>query len=667
MPAVDGSLLTGVNAAKIATRTVAATPPGAGQVLGWNVTSNQWEPSAGNANAVTYLQTANGLIGGPVTATGTIAVDAGTGANKILQLNASAQIPAVDGSQLTAINAVALQTRAVAATPPMAGQVLGWNVTTTQWEPFFAAQGSVVNIASGAGLLGGPISSSGTLSVDVGSSAFKIVQENANAQIAQLSGTVGQPAYTFVGNASTGIYSPGPGALSLSSNGTAALSVVASGAVGIGSTAPTAGYVLDANGNVRANGNVFAVGNLTGAQLYAPFVKGSPSAANQTLIIDSTDNVAKGNILIAPGGGNVGIGTAAPAAALDVYATGTGSSAIVVPRDTLANRPSAPVNGMIRYASDTGKLEAYQGGVWLNMLGGTASSLPLNGITAATAVNTIDSLNFAQAWNWSTATTQTPLSVSANALTSGAALSVTSSSNALNSTNGLLNVANLGTSTNGTVARVLANSTAGSGLYVLANGNVGVGTNAPTQALQVTAPSYPKLQVGPSTTANDAAQLILSGTDGSTVANSSFVTGYGNGKLQLTAGSGGYVQSNSRLGVYSSTTPLSIMDVNGNVSIGAYAGVAAPTNGLIVSGAVGLGTSVPLAALDVTATGTAASAIIVPRDLSTSRPSAPVNGMIRYATDTAKLETYQNGSWQNVLGGSASSMPLNGITAAAGP
>ena len=65
---------------------------------------------------------------------------------------------------------------------------------------------------------------------------------------------------------------------------------------------------------------------------------------------------------------------------------------------------------MIRYASDTAKLEAYQAGSWQNVLGGTASSAPLNGLSSATATNAIDNLTFAQNWNWSTATTQTPLS-----------------------------------------------------------------------------------------------------------------------------------------------------------------------------------------------------------------------------------------------------------------
>jgi hypothetical protein len=64
---------------------------------------------------------------------------------------------------------------------------------------------------------------------------------------------------------------------------------------------------------------------------------------------------------------------------------------------------------------------------------------------------------------------------------------------------------------------------------------------------------------------------------------------------------------------------------------------------------VGIGTTSPQAALDVATTGTLASAIIVPRDSTTNRPSAPVNGMIRYNTTNTKLEAYENSTWNNIV------------------
>jgi len=141
---------------------------------------------------------------------------------------------------------------------------------------------------------------------------------------------------------------------------------------------------------------------------------------------------------------------------------------------------------------------AYDGTNWIlqnPQTGGT----PISSLSAAAKINTIDNTNFAQTWNWSTATTENPLSLSAAALTTGNALSITGGSalttgsliNATatvgaTTTKGLLNIANTAASSAGTVAMVQANSTAGSGLTVLANGNVGIGTIAPKATLHNT-------------------------------------------------------------------------------------------------------------------------------------------------------------------------------------
>lgn len=53
------------------------------------------------AGTVTSIGSGTGLTGGPITDSGTLNVDVGVTANKIVQLDGTAKLPAVDGSQLT--------------------------------------------------------------------------------------------------------------------------------------------------------------------------------------------------------------------------------------------------------------------------------------------------------------------------------------------------------------------------------------------------------------------------------------------------------------------------------------------------------------------------------------------------------------------------------------
>ncbi len=75
-------------------------------------------------------------------------------------------------------------------------------------------------------------------------------------------------------------------------------------------------------------------------------------------------------------GGRVGIGTNNPQAQLEIFGLGP-SSALIIPRDTTINRPMNVTNGMIRYNTDTNKFEAYEAGLWRNMI---SSSGPLTSL-----------------------------------------------------------------------------------------------------------------------------------------------------------------------------------------------------------------------------------------------------------------------------------------------
>jgi hypothetical protein len=101
---------------------------------------------AGTGNGtVTSIIAGTGLTGGTITTSGTIAVDVGTTASKIVQLDGSAKLPAVDGSQLTGISAtdqIALDTIAITAARLMyvtsisdgsLGQGYQWELSTDTW------------------------------------------------------------------------------------------------------------------------------------------------------------------------------------------------------------------------------------------------------------------------------------------------------------------------------------------------------------------------------------------------------------------------------------------------------------------------------------------------------------------------------------------------------
>jgi hypothetical protein len=151
LPALDGSALTGVNAAKLQSVAVASATPAASQVLKYDGT--KWAPAAdaNSGGTVTSITAGSGLTGGTITGSGTVGL--------------AATLPAVDGSALTGVNAVKLQDVAVDATAPSASQVLKFD--GTKWAPATDANsgGTVTSITAGTGLTGGTITGSGTFAL----------------------------------------------------------------------------------------------------------------------------------------------------------------------------------------------------------------------------------------------------------------------------------------------------------------------------------------------------------------------------------------------------------------------------------------------------------------------------------------------------------------------
>lgn len=89
------------------------------------------------------------------------------------------------------------------------------------------------------------------------------------------------------------------------------------------------------------------------------------TVASENLILESTLNATKGSVSLQPNGGRVGIGTTIPAVSLDLR---TNTDALLLQQGSTAQRP-AGLNGMIRYNSTMNKFEGYENGLWVNLTG----------------------------------------------------------------------------------------------------------------------------------------------------------------------------------------------------------------------------------------------------------------------------------------------------------
>src|ERR1019366_7955965 len=214
----DGAItnLGALTVAAIQGKSVKSGTPGAGQVLTWNNSTTQWDFETASGGSVTQVISGTGLVAGTITNLGTINVDVGTTANKILQITSGMQYPAVDGNLITNVNAANIRGRNVSSTGPTDAQVLLYNNTTSTWVPssvtgdasvtnlgaltVFKIQGNTVS-ANGpaanqvltwngttaqwqamAPPTSGTITSNGTLTLDVGTTANQILQITAATQ-----------------------------------------------------------------------------------------------------------------------------------------------------------------------------------------------------------------------------------------------------------------------------------------------------------------------------------------------------------------------------------------------------------------------------------------------------------------------------------------------------
>lgn len=185
---------------------IASATPTANQVLAYNGVS--WTPTTLAMGSVTSVSSSNGDIAVTSgTTTPLLTLNVGTGAGQIIRLDAAAKLPSVDASSLLNLNAANLSSGTlstlrlpalsgdvtsvtgsgsvtvtklrnipISATAPTAGQVLSY--VGGNWVPTNTSVGSVTNITAGQGLLGGSITSSGTIAVNFGNVSGTVAAGN---------------------------------------------------------------------------------------------------------------------------------------------------------------------------------------------------------------------------------------------------------------------------------------------------------------------------------------------------------------------------------------------------------------------------------------------------------------------------------------------------------
>jgi hypothetical protein len=172
----------------------------------------------------------------------------------------------------------------------------------------------------------------------------------------------------------------------------------------------------------------------------------------------------------------------------------------------------------------------------------------------------------------------------------------------------------------------------GSDMYSAVSGNVGIGTTSPTQKFHVKHSSTGSYLVKIENTATTNSLGLSIETNSSDNSAAFRIASAGSTTL--------FVGNTGKVGIGTSGVPANELGINGAAAIGSSYSIikTAPANGLLVQGAVGIGTDTPARMLHVSDTMR-----LEPR---ATAPSSPAEGDMYMSSTTHKLMVYDGTTWQ---------------------
>ena len=454
--------------------------------------------------------------------------------------------------------------------------------------------------------------------------------------------------------------------------------LVVTGGVGIGGA-------LNVSGDINSNSSVRAT-----TSMFTPLIYGG-TAASGDLTLDSTSHATKGNIILNPTGGNVGIGVATPAVPMHI-AKAVDGDATLLSLDNKQPNSAGSTNEMATMQFSfaglrAGKIVSWKDG---DFTSGPNSDAKMSFYTerdgAPTHIMTFQAGGLISTGSVAAAAGGVALHIGRDVAPVELRLDSTGyfpsvgdkvgsftfhSQNSVGTTQQYAAILSkvldpVAGSTDGSLEfQTLTNSAISTKMTILGDGNVGIGTATPTAKLV--------------TATDGTSNQVISQTAAASSSSPGFMTRASRGTIAAPTAS----QSGDQLGFYglsgydgagfflqSYMESFATETWTGSTS-GASLGFNTTPNGstsvvrrltLTDTGNVGIGVTTPTTGtrLDIAGATSSDSSIIIPRATVANRPGVGVNGMMRYASDTNKFEAYQNGAWLDMIGTATS------VTAGAG-